>query len=72
MKKEKDYYTYEVVISEPDCAMYDVEFMVVDSKQVSKDTKHASLGILENEIYNMVPYQKNEEKRFFETLSRCV
>ncbi len=66
-KMDDSTYRYDVIIDEPKVAMYDIKALaVIDNLTVDIDTKNMmpSIGILDDDIYNMIPYQVNTEKGF--------
>lgn len=59
-------YVYEIIVDNPKIAMYDVKIMVVeDSKDFEEVEKMMpSAGILDEQVYNVLPNQSNIEKGY--------
>lgn len=58
---------YDVIIENPQIAMYDIEVLVVESTAKRSDTLiYPCVGIFEEESYTMIPFQKNEEEGYVE------
>lgn len=66
MVKTDDGYSYDVKISEPKVAMYNIQMIVADISEISASQVSPSIGIFEGVQYNMIPNQVNTEKGFFE------
>ena len=58
-------YFYEVLINEPQIAMYDVKVLIVENKEnYSDEVMQPTVGIFETQSYNLVPGQINQDKGF--------
>lgn len=58
---------YDVIIENPQVAMYDVEVLVVESTAKRSDTLiYPCVGIFEEDYYTMIPFQKNEAQGYVE------
>lgn len=67
-KQKNDTYQYELVISNPSTAMYNVQAIAVNPDVDSNTNVHPCLGLLGEDAsqkFNLVPYQSNLEKNFF-------
>ena len=60
-------YRYDVFIDEPRIGMFDVELLAIvdDGLLVVSDAMMPSLGIFEQEEYNLIPFQVNSERGFY-------
>ncbi len=54
-------YRFDVIIDQAKVAMYNVEILVIldNGSLTISDTMMPSVGIFENDTYNMIPYQSN-------------
>lgn len=59
-------YGYDVAISSPSVAMYNIQMIVVDIEDISENKIAPSIGIFEENDYNMIPSQINTKKGFYE------
>ncbi len=60
---------YDVIIENPDIAMYNIQALVVENSAKKTDTIiYPSIGIFDTESYNMIPNQVNEEQGYIEAL----
>jgi len=59
-------YRFDVIIDQAKVAMYDVEILViVDNGSLTvSDTMMPSVGIFEDDTYNMIPYQSNNDLHY--------
>ncbi|MBE6114736.1 MAG: hypothetical protein E7191_06605 [Erysipelotrichaceae bacterium] len=58
---------YDIIIENPQVAMYDIEILAVESIAKRSDTIiYPCVGIFEEESYTMIPFQKNEEEGYVE------
>lgn len=67
-KQKNDTYQYELIISDPRTAMYNVQAIAVNPELDSNTNVHPCLGLLGEDAtqkFNMVPFQSNLEKNFF-------
>lgn len=63
-QSDKEYF-YEVVINEPQIAMYDVKVLIVENKEnYSDEVMQPTVGIFESQSYNLIPGQVNQDKGF--------
>lgn len=69
LKSDENTYIYELAIHDPIIAMYDVELLAVDLSQMSEDFIAPSIGVVEDEIFNMLPYQSDIDKGFYPGLA---
>lgn len=58
-------YEYSLAIKDPKVAMYNIRMLAVDINAISESEIAPSLGIVEDDKYNMVPYQINQEKNYY-------
>lgn len=59
-----DTYSYTVFIDEPRIAMYQIQMMALDPIRVKDDKMEPNLGILEDEVFNLVPNQVYVDKGY--------
>ncbi len=66
MNKLDDGYRYDIIIDNPNIAMYDIDVFAVENNiEFSYENKlMPSIGVLDNEEYNMIPNQVNIEEGF--------
>lgn len=67
-KDSKGQYIYEVMISNPKQAMYNVEMMVIDVSKVGSENIFPSIGVIDEEQFNLIPFQSNAERSFYAAL----
>lgn len=66
-KQKDNTYKYEIEISNPQVAMYDIQAIAVDQEINSNNNVYPCIGILEDDdalSYNMIPYQSYGEKGY--------
>lgn len=66
-KVGEEEYRYDVIIDQPLVAMYEIQVLAVEKNIIGtlKDDKlMPSLGILEADVYNLIPNQVNVEKGY--------
>lgn len=66
-KKSDNTFEYEVIISDPQVAMYEIQAIAVDLNVDSNTNVYPSLGVLGedyNNAYYMIPYQVNAKRNF--------
>lgn len=68
-KDSKGQYIYEVMISNPKQAMYNVEMMVIDVSKVGSENIFPSIGVIDEEQFNLIPFQSNAERSFYAALA---
>lgn len=68
-KDSKGQYIYEVMISNPKQAMYNVEMMVIDVSKVGSENIFPSIGVIDEEQFNLIPFQSNAERGFYAALA---
>lgn len=67
--EEKDAaYVYTISISEPKVAMSNIQMMILNPEDISKDIQTATIGIFDELNYHMVPNQINEKDGYFSSL----
>lgn len=74
-KLGEDKYRYDVIISQPKIAMYNIETLVIVedvSSAINTKEMMPSLGIFEEYKYNLVPGQIDKEKNYVEGLDLSV
>lgn len=64
-ENDKGEFVYEVAISNPKIAMYDVEMIVADVSKIGKESIFPSIGIADEEKFSMIPFQSNPERGFY-------
>jgi hypothetical protein len=59
-------YRFDVIIDQAKVAMYDVEILVIldNGSLTISDTMMPSVGIFEDDTYNMIPYQSNNASNY--------
>lgn len=58
---------YDVIIENPQVAMYDIEILVVESTAKRSDSLiYPCVGIFESDAFTMIPFQKNEKHNYVE------
>lgn len=57
-------YSYTVVVKNPDVAMIDIQMMVLNPKEVSKNKMEPSIGIIDDSTVSMIPNQVNSKKGY--------
>lgn len=65
----KGKYVYTVSIFSPRVAMYDIELMAVDINTISVNSVAPSIGVVEDEQFNMIPFQSDQSKGFYQGMS---
>ncbi|MFV0380515.1 MAG: hypothetical protein ACK5KQ_06810 [Anaerorhabdus sp.] len=68
VESEKGKYLYYVFIDNPRNEMYDVEAMVVEEDSNFNDVVFPTIGIIDNEKYNLVPSNSNFDEGFVKGL----
>lgn len=68
-KDSKGQYVYEVTISNPKQAMYNVEMMVIDVSKVGSENIFPSIGVIDEEQFNLIPFQSNAKRGFYAALA---
>lgn len=68
-KDSKGQYVYEVMIMNPKQAMYNVEMMVIDVSKVGSENIFPSIGVIDEEQFNLIPFQSNAERSFYSALA---
>lgn len=68
-KDSKGQYVYEVTISNPKQAMYNVEMMVIDVSKVGSENIFPSIGVIDEEQFNLIPFQSNAQRGFYAALA---
>ncbi len=72
---DDDTYRYDVIIDNPQVAMYNIIVLVIVdnvSSTINYDEMMPSVGIFEDEEYNMLPGQVDADKNFVEGLDLSV
>lgn len=67
VKQKDNSYQYEVIISNPRVAMYNIQAIAVDPALDSNSNVYPCLGLLGDDAtasFNMIPYQANGERGF--------
>lgn len=58
-------YEYSLAIKDPKVAMYNIRMVAVDISEISENEMAPSLGIVEDEKFNMIPNQVNQKKNYY-------
>lgn len=66
MVESSEKYVYEIVISNPRIEMTDIQMIAADITEIRENVLAPSIGIFEEQSYNMVPNQVNPELGYFE------
>lgn len=69
LKTKEGSYIYELAIHDPLIAMYDVEMIAVDINAMTADFIAPSIGVVEDEVFNMLPFQSDINKGFYPGLA---
>lgn len=58
-------YQYALTIKNPKVAMYNIRMVAVDLNEIGEDEMAPTLGIVEDEKFNMIPNQVNLDKNYY-------
>ena len=68
IEETKGKYLYTVIVKNPQVAMNNIQMMILNPEDATKDIETATLGIYDETNYHMIPNQSNEKTGYYKEL----